>query len=151
MTKNNTENTVKTPAAGTPDNPATPDLVNHPPHYAGESVVVECVDIARHLSFCRGNAFKYVWRAGRKGDAVEDIQKAIWYLRRESMAPPSAEAVAVFSLLPISNKPIRNEKDEIASFRWRIMYKIVHGLDALYDAQEYEQFMKDKQRREHEE
>jgi|TARA_B100000073_G_scaffold347873_1_gene363738 hypothetical protein len=34
--------------------------------------------------YCRVNAFKYVWRAGEKGDAdteKEDVRKAIWYLR----------------------------------------------------------------------
>ena len=32
--------------------------------------------------FCRGNALKYISRAGHKGDAAEDTRKAIWYLNR---------------------------------------------------------------------
>jgi hypothetical protein len=31
--------------------------------------------------FCMGNALKYIWRAGKKVDFREDIQKAQWYLR----------------------------------------------------------------------
>lgn len=35
------------------------------------------------MTFCRGNAMKYIWRAGLKGDAVTDLKKARWYLDRE--------------------------------------------------------------------
>lgn len=35
------------------------------------------------MNFCVGNAIKYLWRAGRKGEAVEDLEKAKWYLDRE--------------------------------------------------------------------
>ena len=35
------------------------------------------------MNFCLGNAMKYIWRAGEKGDAIEDLQKAMWYLDRE--------------------------------------------------------------------
>jgi hypothetical protein len=62
------------------------DNVNHPPHYTEGFACrpVECIDITRGLPFSMGNAFKYVWRAGKKGDAVkakEDLDKARWYLR----------------------------------------------------------------------
>ena len=35
------------------------------------------------MNFCLGNALKYLWRAGLKGDAVEDLKKARWYIDRE--------------------------------------------------------------------
>lgn len=61
-----------------------PDMVNHPPHYTdGPSLgKLECLDITRMLPFDLGNAFKYVWRAGKKDPkkAVEDLQKAEFYL-----------------------------------------------------------------------
>lgn len=41
---------------------------------------LECIDIARYLPFSLGNAFKYVWRAGSKGDLKQDLEKAKWYL-----------------------------------------------------------------------
>lgn len=57
------------------------DMVNHPPHYKSASGV-ECIDITEHLPFCEGNAVKYVWRCGKKGDVLEDLRKARWYADR---------------------------------------------------------------------
>jgi len=59
------------------------DPVNHPPHYTNHPSGIECIQITEHMNFNRGNAVKYVWRAGEKGDAVPDLEKAIWYLQRE--------------------------------------------------------------------
>ena len=58
------------------------DNVNHPPHYTWlkDKCGIEVIDITRHMGFCLGNAIKYILRAGRKKDAVEDLKKAIWYL-----------------------------------------------------------------------
>ena len=58
------------------------DNINKPKHYATHPSGVECVQIAEHLGFNIGNAFKYVWRAGLKGDALEDLRKARWYVER---------------------------------------------------------------------
>lgn len=62
------------------------DPVSHPSHYAdGWSNGAEVIDITENLNFNRGNAVKYVARAGRK-DAmrtVEDLKKARWYIDRE--------------------------------------------------------------------
>ena len=55
----------------------------NPQHYQGFTGGVQPVDIAEHLSFNPGNALKYISRAGRKGDAVEDLSKARWYIDRE--------------------------------------------------------------------
>lgn len=59
------------------------DPVNHPPHYTGHASGVECIEITEHLNFCLGNAMKYLWRAGLKNDAIEDLKKARWYIDRE--------------------------------------------------------------------
>lgn len=59
------------------------DLVNKPPHYRAHGSGVECIDITEHLSFCLGNAIKYLWRADQKGSRTQDLQKAAWYLHRE--------------------------------------------------------------------
>lgn len=55
----------------------------NPQHYQGFTGGAQPVDIAEHLSFNLGNALKYLSRAGRKGDAVEDLSKARWYIDRE--------------------------------------------------------------------
>ena len=63
------------------------DNVLHPSHYAnGWSNGAEVIDLTEHLSFCAGNVVKYVCRAGRKdpGKHVEDLEKARWYLDRET-------------------------------------------------------------------
>ena len=60
------------------------DTINHPAHYTGVTAEIECIDIARHLNFQLGNAFKYIWRAGKKGGRdkeLEDLKKALWYLK----------------------------------------------------------------------
>jgi hypothetical protein len=59
------------------------DAVNHPSHYNGHPSGVECIVIVEHMNFCRGNAIKYIWRAGEKGNEIEDLKKARWYLDRE--------------------------------------------------------------------
>ena len=59
------------------------DPVNHPPHYNTHPAGVECIDVVEHMTFNLGNAVKYLWRAGLKGNTVEDLRKAIWYINRE--------------------------------------------------------------------
>lgn len=57
--------------------------VDHPLHYTQHPSGVECIEVTEHFNFCLGNAIKYIWRAGLKGAAVQDLEKAIWYLQRE--------------------------------------------------------------------
>jgi hypothetical protein len=59
------------------------DPVNHPKHYTEHPSGVECIEITEHMNFCVGNAIKYLWRAGLKGEQVEDLRKARWYIDRE--------------------------------------------------------------------
>lgn len=74
-------NAIQTGAA---DHSAQPrDMVNHPPHYNGHPSGVECIEVAEHLPFCLGNAFKYLFRRNAKGTPRQDLEKALWYIRRE--------------------------------------------------------------------
>ena len=57
--------------------------VNHPLHYTNHPSGIECIQVTEHMNFCRGNAIKYIWRAGEKGSEVEDLRKAVWYINRE--------------------------------------------------------------------
>jgi hypothetical protein len=59
------------------------DLVNHPPHYTNHPSGIEAIQVTRHMNFNLGNAVKYIWRAGQKGDPVQDLRKAIFYLQDE--------------------------------------------------------------------
>ena len=58
------------------------DFVNRPKHY-NHINGVECIEITEHFNFNRGNAIKYIWRAGHKNNELEDLKKAEWYLKRE--------------------------------------------------------------------
>lgn len=60
---------------------------NHPDYYGGEDNVYEVIKIIEHynLSFCAGNALKYLIRAGKKmlADEIHDLNKGLWYYKRE--------------------------------------------------------------------
>ncbi|MFF3416844.1 DUF3310 domain-containing protein [Streptomyces sp. NPDC002698] len=59
------------------------DAVDHPSHYTWLPNGLEVIDITQHFNFNLGNALKYIMRAGRKGDAAEDLKKAARYLEFE--------------------------------------------------------------------
>jgi hypothetical protein len=60
----------------------TDDPVNHPSHYTfGQIEVIEVIE-DWNLDYHRGNAVKYIARAPHKGNELEDLQKARWYLDR---------------------------------------------------------------------
>lgn len=61
----------------------TDDAVTHPRHYTSHPSGIECIQVTEHMNFCRGNAMKYIWRAGEKGDEIEDLKKARWYIDHE--------------------------------------------------------------------
>ena len=58
------------------------DLINEPPHYTDGGI--ETIDFieAKGLDYNLGNVVKYISRAGKKGPAMDDLQKARWYLNR---------------------------------------------------------------------
>ena len=100
------------------------DAVNHPAHYAPifEARQIECIEIARYLDFCRGNAFKYVWRAGLKGEpekAIEDCEKAKFYMNCALEKGDTLTALAIFRIIQIP--------DEGASIE-RIKYNVLREI-----------------------
>lgn len=60
------------------------DIISHPSHYTeGRKYEPRKVIHDWDLNFNLGNAVKYIARAGRKGDKVEDLKKAIQYIKFE--------------------------------------------------------------------
>jgi hypothetical protein len=59
------------------------DPVNHPEHY--KTGGIETIDFieAKKLNYNLGNAVKYITRADHKGNRLQDLQKAQWYISRE--------------------------------------------------------------------
>lgn len=63
------------------------DNVNHPKHYEGK---IECINAMQEvlgkdgtISFCIGNAFKYIWRCRKKHETpIEDLEKCRWYINK---------------------------------------------------------------------
>lgn len=102
------------------------DNVNHPAHYTAgfANRPIECIDITRHLPFTFGNAVKYIWRAGKKGDretALQDLDKADWYIedwrRNHGNGTPTGlrTARAVFGLL------MSPENDPLEQARYNVL------------------------------
>jgi len=59
------------------------DAVNHPPHYKiGGIETIDFIE-AKNLNYHLGNVVKYITRADHKGDRLENLKKAQWYLNRE--------------------------------------------------------------------
>lgn len=61
------------------------DIINHPSHYTdGKIEVIDFIE-DKQLNFHRGNAIKYIARAGKKNKKkeIEDLEKAAWYINRE--------------------------------------------------------------------
>lgn len=72
------------------------DNVNHPAHYTQGGI--ECIDAMVSAfgaeavkTYCKINAFKYVWRTDRK-NGEEDIEKADWYLKKYLSLKPEPKA-----------------------------------------------------------
>lgn len=59
------------------------EQVNHPSHYNdGKIEVIDYIE-DKGFNFNLGNVIKYVSRAGKKDEIVQDLKKAQWYLTRE--------------------------------------------------------------------
>lgn len=65
------------------------DMVNHPSHYKIKDGL-EAIDVIKatlteeeFIGFCKGNALKYQFRAGKKdlSKTAEDYEKAMFYLK----------------------------------------------------------------------
>ncbi|MDD3229751.1 MAG: DUF3310 domain-containing protein [Oscillospiraceae bacterium] len=82
-------------------NPSNPDAkvdnVNHPSHYTSGKIEVIDFIVDQKLTYCLGNAVKYIARAGKKDPSktIEDLQKAVWYTNKqiEILKPEEVESV----------------------------------------------------------
>ncbi len=62
-------------------------MVNHPEHYGGKYNQYEAIKVINawgyDKDFYLGNAVKYLSRAGKKDDTIQDLRKAIWYIEQK--------------------------------------------------------------------
>lgn len=69
------------------------DMVNEPPHYTdGGMEVIDFIE-AKKLDYHLGNVVKYVSRAGKKDNELQDLSKAQWYLNRAIEARQIAASI----------------------------------------------------------
>lgn len=74
--------TIEEPEVKVVEVPKNEDVINHPSHYTrGKIEVIDFIE-DQQLPYHLGNVIKYVARAGHKGDKLEDLKKARWYLDR---------------------------------------------------------------------
>jgi len=59
------------------------DLVNNPSHYTSHPSGIEAIEVTRWMNYNLGNVVKYVWRADLKGNNIQDLEKAQFYLNDE--------------------------------------------------------------------
>lgn len=101
--------------------------MNTPTHYHPESVtpldvMYDWYDIP---DFCVGNILKYICRAGKKGDAVADIEKALDYVRLTSKLGGSVAR---------HSRPVRFDPKEVAHL-WGLPLSLSLALQALESEQ----------------
>ena len=85
------------------------DEVNHPAHYTAYEGI-EVIQLTEQMNFNRGNAVKYIARAGLKSydTEIQDLEKAAWYIQRE--------------IERVFNKRARDGSEEaLAAFRRKLM------------------------------
>jgi hypothetical protein len=56
------------------------DNINDPHHYHYGKI--KLIDLIEDLPFWKGNAIKYIYRAGHKENELEDLKKSIYYIER---------------------------------------------------------------------
>lgn len=94
--------------------------VDHPAHYTAHPSGVEAITITEGFNFNIGNVIKYCWRSGLKGNEVEDLKKAAWYLNREIQRVENAPK-------PATDWKILAEAAEAAE-RHKTKYCVVCGI-----------------------
>ena len=74
------------PGTTNPKSTLTSGMVNHPKHYCKNAdddfeTIKVIYDWGYGHDFCIGNAIKYISRSNKKALPIQDLQKAIWYLK----------------------------------------------------------------------
>ena len=91
--------------------------VFNPSHYRTDGP--ECIDVVRHMPYSQGNAIKYLWRAGMKGDTDQDLTQALWYVQ-----DCQKSAVVPGDIPPILQDYIQTTN----TYRYEAIWQIANGL-----------------------
>lgn len=110
------------------------DAVNHPSHYTdGEIEVITYID-DKNFNYCRGNAIKYISRAGKKNPEkeIEDLEKAEWYIHHE-----------IERLQKIKDQKIKEEASQRAKESWTELPKTI----TRFNGEEYNPVLDDEEQK----
>ena len=111
----------------------TPDFINHPPHYQS-AAGIECIQAIKAAltpeefeGYLKGNALKYLWRAGKKGEKSADHQKANWYISRLiAHSEPAPEITPTVKL------------EDVRAYQQRVTFCQAQG----FEPESFEEFLK---------
>ena len=110
------------------------DNINHPSHYCNHPSGVQAIVISEKLGFCLGNSFKYLMRCTYKGNCLDDLKKAEWYLNRHLASTKRRWWHWFFdedySSRIFGNTAIR----QILQYESRYCGHMAAALDAIYEA-----------------
>jgi Protein of unknwon function (DUF3310) len=88
--------------------PPAVETVNHPSHYGGDTPheTIKCLEAwGLERDALLWNAVKYIARSGKKFSALEDLQKAAWYLSRRIEQLKSAVPVSTTQMSEAAASP----------------------------------------------
>lgn len=111
----------------------TASAVDHPVHYNSHKSGVEAIDVIEFLTGNMFNTVKYIWRANHKGKPVEDIEKALWYAKRELVRVVTELATVPQHVYELADRYVTHEEDKL---RASIVYVAV---DAHRDLSTYKE------------
>ena len=113
------------------------DPVNHPSHYLKAAIAVEPIELTARLNACLGQAVNYIVRAPYKGNEREDLEKAVFYLKKylevtldvAPYAPEPCTAVQVLGRLFANNSANQLTRSVLTEiFKGRYFYPDnIHG------------------------
>jgi hypothetical protein len=105
------------------------DLVNNPPHYnMGKFEVIDVIEDWK-FGYHLGNVVKYVARAEYKGERLQDLNKALWYLQRYIDQFESED----FGITPRHNAVLRFDIDDVIE-DWKLGFRLGNVVDHLFRA-----------------
>ncbi|MGP9720116.1 DUF3310 domain-containing protein [Corynebacterium sp. AOP40-4SA-5] len=100
------------------------DHIN-PGHYKQHPAFgIECYELTRFMDFTAGNAVKYLWRSGRKGDRLEDLRKAYWYL--EHLPAPNISIIPQQLVDVLAAQARLYLEDRESDVEWLTVAAILH-------------------------
>ena len=120
------------------------DAVNHPSHYTdGEIEVITYID-DKNFNYCRGNAIKYISRAGKKNPEkeIEDLKKAEWYIHHEIERLQKVKEQKIKDQ-KIKDQKIKEEASKRAKESWTELPKTI----THFNGEEYNPVLDDEEQK----